>query len=102
MIEALGKNVRAVRSILEQRAVAARAKDFLGQRIYFEGFGELTAAGSDGQATASFKPRESRLVGNLTVPAHAILILVDANVASSSPDEETVSKTPRKRVFGMF
>jgi hypothetical protein len=107
----LWKHLSEVRRLIEARAIGARAKKFVGQRIFCEfGEGTLVGASYDGILRISTS-REIRHVheedvhsSQVTLASNAqglLIVLVDdgPETGASSPDNEPQSEQPRPGFF---
>src|SRR5208283_6099412 len=110
----LAKRLADVRRLVERRASGARAKDFLGRRIWAteQGPGTLTDAADDGTLSISIgaemrrygedDSRRSQL--SISSNSQSLLIVVDDEGAdeTSSAEQKHELEVPRKRVLGIF
>jgi hypothetical protein len=114
IIAELVKYLPEVRSILMRRAVATRAKELLGRRIWSREHGEgtLTGASNDGVLTVKISA-ESRMSHeeevrrsqmSITANAEGLLIVEDeeADCAASSPGERPGPEKPRRGIFELL
>jgi hypothetical protein len=100
----LGNKLSDVRRLVYLRAVAARAKEFLGQRIWTEeGEGKLASAQGDGTLAISIERKDLRHLQTVTANVESLLIIVEnaSDPAVAGTAHET-PETPRKRRFGVF
>ena len=114
IIAELAKRLADVRRLVERRASGARAKDFLGRRIWAteQGPGTLTDAADDGTLSISIgaemrrygedDSRRSQL--SISSNSQSLLIVVDDEGAdeTSSAEQKHELEVPRKRVLGIF
>ena len=111
IVDELGKYISDIRPLVQGRAIAARARDFIGQRIFSQehGAGTLVDAGEDGTLTIriSKEMRRSNEEENrssqmtITCKAERVLIIVDEEGAAgaSSSDAGASSEQPRGGFF---
>jgi hypothetical protein len=105
IIAEIGKYLSEVRRLVYLRAMAVRAKDFLGQRIWSgEGEGVLASASVDGDLSITVTQEGFRHQRTVTAKAESLLIVVgqEAIDGASSTNDEPTPETPRKRRFGVF
>ena len=77
IIAELGKYIHEVRRLVARRAMAVRAKEFLGQRIWSEeGEGVLASASGDGDFSISLERDGSRHSHTVSVRAESMLIVL--------------------------
>jgi hypothetical protein len=77
-IAELGGYLSDVRRLIERRAIAARANEFLGQRIWSaEGEGVLAGASSDGELSVTIRREGAQRPLTLTSKAEALLLILD-------------------------
>jgi len=106
MVEELGARIGDVRRLVLLRAVAARAKDFVGQEVWAEemGIGRLTD--SDNTGNLAVKPRENQngfhSSSHYSYSAEHLLVLTDGCKASTSLEPQPPLREPRKTLFSRW
>ncbi len=91
-----------VRNLLEKRAIAIRAKDFVGQRIWFEdATGVLTDAGIDGVLSITIERPGFSRPQTVTSDSRNLQIIVEerADGAASPRNDEPKPEKPRGGIF---
>jgi hypothetical protein len=102
MLAELGNKLSDVRRLVYLRAVAARAQDFLGQRIWTEeGEGKLASAQGDGHLSISIERKDLRHLQTVTARSEDLLIVMDGEAAgaSSVQNDESKPERPRRGIF---
>jgi hypothetical protein len=92
-IAELGKYLPDVRRLVERRAMAARANEFLGRQIWSQdGEGVLASASGDGELSVTILREGFQHPQTLTAKAEALLFVLDeedfANGASAPHDDK--------------
>ena len=110
-IRKMGRYVADLRRLAEKRAIAARGKEFIGERIWMANSeGRLVDVSEDGTLSVRVS-REIRRVQDeesqssqvsMTANSENVLIIVNDDDAPVPADEEPVSEPPRKRLFGLL
>jgi hypothetical protein len=94
IITEIGKSLRHVRRVLGRRATAARAKNFVGARIWSAEYGEgVLELSTDDELQISIQVPGDRTRRMIGCDAAALLIVLDdwAEGASSPGDDEPIS-----------
>jgi hypothetical protein len=101
IIEELGKFIVHLRRLAEHRAIAARAKQFVGSRVLLPeyGAGRLLGSDTDGHLNVSIQKKESRSSLTLSASAKDLLIIVEGGSIPIDAIHESAS--PRRRLFGL-
>jgi hypothetical protein len=97
IIAEIGKYLTEVRRLVYHRAMAVRANDFFGQRIWSEeGDGVLASASIDGNLAITMTKEGFRHRQTVTSKPESLFIIVDeakADGVSSREDEQAAEKT---------
>jgi hypothetical protein len=98
----IGENITRIRHLLQLRAIGARGKEFVGQRVWFPDYGKATLANanSDGSLGVSIKNLASGRPQSFSASAENLVIVVDA--ASAPAAEGQTSEIPRNRILGLI
>jgi hypothetical protein len=105
IIEELNKYLTEVRRLVERRAIAASAKELLGQRIWSEdGEGVLAGASGDGLLTITIVKEGFRHPQTLAARPEGLVVIhgEEADGASSSHDDEPKPEKQRRGIFELL
>jgi hypothetical protein len=100
ILEELCKYGSEFRRLLQQRALAAHAKAFVGQQIWYENkSGTLADVRSDGQLTIEIESLQGGSSTRMACDAESVLVITAEQAADAAalPDEKPAAEQPKRR-----